>query len=194
MPRKSPVWEFFSSLLSDSTIAACLVCDKKVSRGSHRNNLSTTPLLNHLKQHPEEYEKVIGSRKQSKAPCSTPTTSVTLKTQIQPTIDQFNKSRQPWGAGEAVWKANTRRLVEMIAVDLEPLSVIGQPGFNLGVLTKTGLGNTPGVFTSGFLEKFINVPNVESPETLTVSTSFQPVIETIIHVSLYDVDIEQHQL
>ncbi|ELT89238.1 hypothetical protein CAPTEDRAFT_151095, partial [Capitella teleta] len=30
-------------------------------------------------------------------------TSVTVKTQIQPTIDQFNKSKQPWGAGEALW-------------------------------------------------------------------------------------------
>ncbi|ELU06615.1 hypothetical protein CAPTEDRAFT_189250 [Capitella teleta] len=49
---------------------------------------------------------------------------VTVKSQIQPTIDQFNKSKQPWGAREAVWKANTRHLVEMIAVDLDPLSVV----------------------------------------------------------------------
>ncbi|ELT98225.1 hypothetical protein CAPTEDRAFT_185083 [Capitella teleta] len=95
---------------------------------NNRNNLSTSPLPNHLKQQPREYETVAGSQNKAKTTCSTLTMSVvTVKTQVDPTaIDQFNKSRQPRGAKEAVWKANKRCLVEIITVDLKRLRERGE--------------------------------------------------------------------
>lgn len=102
-------------------MAICSVCKQTVSRGTKPSQYSTTPLKKHLaKHHPSVYEEVVA--KQRDAASAQPT----LK---QPSLQQALSEKRTWTRDDPKWKANARRLTEMVALDMEPLRVVEKEGF-----------------------------------------------------------------
>ncbi len=117
--KMSAVWEFFVVKKEDIRLAICNSCKNEVMRGGSRaKNFNTTNLISHLKfRHPEIYKdyqtKVIA--KQTALP--------TTKEPVQQTLDntiKFDKDRA---------KAITCKVIEMIAIDDQPFSIVEDFGF-----------------------------------------------------------------
>ena len=59
--NKNVVWSYFTESVDNPKFAACCLCDKSISQGSHIPKLKTTaPLMRHLKSvHPEAVSQEI---------------------------------------------------------------------------------------------------------------------------------------
>uniref|UniRef100_A0A7M4F2J3 BED-type domain-containing protein n=1 Tax=Crocodylus porosus TaxID=8502 RepID=A0A7M4F2J3_CROPO len=132
MPQKrvgSVVWDHFE-LADDPTYAICLHCRAKTSRGKGTKHMSTTGMLMHLRRHHPlalaSQPGTSGSMPEGKSP-SHSKTPVSPK-QRQATVEQWGKGRQKGGC---IARASeiTQSIGEMLAVDVQPFSLVERPGF-----------------------------------------------------------------
>jgi len=119
--RKSEILSYFV-VTADAHYVECKKCQEKISRGDRNTKtFNTTNLVQHLRKHSEEFkkyekEKADNASKQAKAPqqLSFPETEDCIK---------------PWNVNDPRAQRITCRLVEMIALDNQPFSVVKDSGF-----------------------------------------------------------------
>ncbi len=118
----SAVWTYFSISEKDPRTAICTTCNAEISRGgASAKTFSTSGLIYHLKsKHSDryaEYERNVAQKR--KTPPSTPTPSV---------ADVFEKARTFPSDGVKA-KGITQKIMEFIALDDQPFSVVEDVGF-----------------------------------------------------------------
>ena len=133
--KKSVIWMFFSVHKEDKSKAICLTCKEKVSQGgSNPKNFNTTNLRKHLQSHRDKYkefcEKEAAKRDETQeraAAASALQTSeqVSLK---QSTLEGLGE-RKKTSPDYPCTKELTYRLAVMIAIDLQPFSIVEDVGF-----------------------------------------------------------------
>ncbi|KAK7922400.1 hypothetical protein WMY93_009302 [Mugilogobius chulae] len=110
----SAVWEYFSLKNVDSATATCKICDLPVSRGGNcRAKFNTSNLIRHLSNHHRtEYEKCAAAAKPR-----------------QQTLAEAFQRREKLSRHADKYKQITEWIVEYIALDDQPISVVENVGF-----------------------------------------------------------------
>lgn len=113
--RKSPVWQFFD--IGEAGKAKCKKCQNFVKTGSCLSrNMNTTNLWNHMKlHHISDYQAL--SRKCEKSD------------QNQQTLPGFLEQHRKWANEDARSKKLDELIMEMIAADDQPFSIVEDVGF-----------------------------------------------------------------
>ncbi|XP_073671353.1 zinc finger BED domain-containing protein 4-like [Paramisgurnus dabryanus] len=126
----SAVWKHFKVSEKEAKTAVCRHCSAELSRGgASAKTYSTSSLIYHLKsKHPEhhaEYEKdtaaatATAAAKRKVAPGPTPT----------PSVADFLEKAKKFANDSAKAKGITKRIMEFIALDDQPFSVVEDVGF-----------------------------------------------------------------
>uniref|UniRef100_A0A1X7SH47 BED-type domain-containing protein n=1 Tax=Amphimedon queenslandica TaxID=400682 RepID=A0A1X7SH47_AMPQE len=122
--KRSPIWDFFT-VAEDTKFAQCNTCTLKVSRGGKSpKDYNTTNLKTHLKSHSSEYAKYEVKCQENKS-VSIPDQPV-LK---QLSLKESKERSQAWDINDARAQRVHRRIVDMIALDCQPFSVVEDLGF-----------------------------------------------------------------
>ncbi|XP_037016300.2 zinc finger BED domain-containing protein 4 [Artibeus jamaicensis] len=138
VPRNSPVlvpvhskktsklWNHFSVCSADPTKVACLHCGRTISRGKKPTNLGTSCLLRHL-------QRFHGSVLTTDVPQSTPPPPLGVR--VPPSAElsgtaSFDDTDEKFYDSHPVAKKITSLIAEMIALDLQPYSLVDNVGFN----------------------------------------------------------------
>ena len=123
-PKGSPYWQHFKISQQGVSMAQCTICNALVSCGNKPSQFSNTPLQKHLRNHHKaEYEALV-QKTQGESPREKP-----KETRIQVTLDELEKRKAKWSRDDEMWRRNGRRLAEMVALDMEPLSIVERSGF-----------------------------------------------------------------
>ena len=133
MEKRSLTWKYFSVCETDESKAQC-ICKTIISRGgSNTKSYSTSTLNNHLKnKHPDEYESITADK--HAAADNKPGTSSTPK-RLQPTLAQFSAHKRKWAIDSEEARKVHEAIGRMIAVDVQPYSVVEDVGFQNVVTT-----------------------------------------------------------
>lgn len=127
--RKSVVWQYFQLKEGDSSRAICTLCRTEFSRGGKdAKQHTTTPLMKHLRsKHPTEYNLC----NVSEASGTTTAQSQVKMGTTQSTITNFTSptSTKQWASDHPRAKAIHAAIGKMIAVDLQPYSIVEDTGF-----------------------------------------------------------------
>ncbi|XP_064083142.1 E3 SUMO-protein ligase ZBED1-like [Macrobrachium nipponense] len=122
--KRSEVWLYFEEHEYISAKVVCQICSDTVIHSGNTSNM-----LKHLKtKHESEYSELENKKKKELEQSETPTTS---KTKQMSLLDSFSRI----GAGgkypdeSPKKKAITNKLLKMIAIDLQPLSIVEDEGF-----------------------------------------------------------------
>ena len=128
--------DIFSVHHEDKSKAICLTCNEKVSRGgSNPKNFNTTNLRKHLQSHHDKYkefcEKEATKRDETQERVAA---ASVLKTKAQASLKQSTleglaERKKPLSPDHPHGKELTYRLVVMIAIDLQPFSIVEDVGF-----------------------------------------------------------------
>ena len=118
--KRSKVWEFFSP--RDSNNVVCKLCSVAVSQGCNKGSgKNTSNLWNHLqKKHEAEYKKVA----LQKLPKKRTHTEMTQKT-----VSELFDKMKVWKSADPKSKDIDKLILEMIATDNLPFSVVQNIGF-----------------------------------------------------------------
>jgi hypothetical protein len=130
---KSLVWKYFTASTSDSSLTLCNLCNAKVSRGGTTSKRQTTTgMLNHLKnKHQTEYESETKKKCQQQKRAASPSNlagSSKSKPRQMTLIETIQKT-QVWDISSPKAKAIHAKIAEMIAVDIQPISIVENQGF-----------------------------------------------------------------
>ena len=124
--KRSAIWSFFVVDKEDKSKAVCLTCEEKISRGGKQpKSFNTTNLrkhLEHTKGHEDKYKEYIEQEKKRQELLSG-------KGYKQVTLEALAEKRKPYAADHPRAKAITERIAEMMAVDLQPFSMVDDIGF-----------------------------------------------------------------
>ena len=126
--KKSPIWDYFT-LGEDTKFAVCKSCNKATSRGRNSTKVyNTTNLVNHLKSvHQDIHEEyqVKYQRKQEQDKANKPV----IITSKQLSLEEVQEKVRIWDINDARAQRVHRLVIEMIALDNQPFSVVEDPGF-----------------------------------------------------------------
>ena len=99
-------------------------CKEKVSRGGkHPKSFNTSNLRKHLEGHEDKFKDYIEQEKKRQE------LSSNKGSYKQVTLEALTEKRKPYAADHPRAKVITQRIAEMIAVDLQPFSIVGNVGF-----------------------------------------------------------------
>ena len=119
--KKSEIWSYFI-VTEDAHYAECKKCKVKISRGDRNTKtFNTTNLVQHLRKHSEEFKKFEKEKADN--------ASNQAKTPQQLSLPETEDRVKPWNINDPRAQRITRRLVEMIALDSQPFSVVEDSGF-----------------------------------------------------------------
>ncbi|XP_012645038.1 zinc finger BED domain-containing protein 4 [Microcebus murinus] len=124
--KTSKLWNHFSICSADSTKVVCLHCGRTISRGKKPTNLGTSCLLRHLQRFhgnvlkTDASETARPSPPDRRAPPSTESSGVS----------SFDDTNEKFYDSHPVAKKITSLIAEMIALDLQPYSLVDNVGFN----------------------------------------------------------------
>lgn len=118
----SAVWKYFEVSETNNKIAVCNSCKAPVMRGgAKRHSFNTTNLIMHLKSHhPEHHEEFLKSKQEKTPPA---------KTCQQPLLQSFDKATK-YSSDHPKVKALNNKIMEFIALDNQPFSVVEDVGFS----------------------------------------------------------------
>ena len=130
----SAVWEFFSISEKDRRFAICKTCSIEVSRGGNTTkDFNTTNLRAHLQsRHAAEYNDFLKADKKRLDALAAKKLKSASTSQTPSVATAFEKVK-PLPADSARAKGGTKKIMEMIALDDEPFTVVEKRGFR-GVL------------------------------------------------------------
>ena len=120
----SPVWNFFKVFDKDIKFAICNVCGSEIPRGgSQQSHFNTTNMIRHIRtRHRTQYAEYEKMNKPKLTSLSSPSLS-------QPTVSDAFKVREPYSRDSKKWKEITQKILELICLDEQPLSVKEDTGF-----------------------------------------------------------------
>ncbi|XDB51086.1 hypothetical protein AB1E18_004640 [Capra hircus] len=124
--KTSKLWNHFSTCSADPTKVACLHCGRTISRGKKPTNLGTSCLLRHLQRFHGGVLKPEGARA---APPSPPGAQAPLGPPSAGAAASDDGSEKFYDS-HPVAKKITSLIAEMIALDLQPYSLVDNVGFN----------------------------------------------------------------
>ncbi|XP_065641182.1 zinc finger BED domain-containing protein 4-like [Hydra vulgaris] len=139
---RSWVWKYFTIFLENTSIAICNTCKLKVSRGNKEKkskSFNTTNMLCHInikhkemaskelklnaeenKRKAESEKNVFKKIKSTEASCSK---------QSQQTLFETLARKKPWDINDHRSKLINNYIAEVIAVDIQPFSIVEDIGF-----------------------------------------------------------------
>ena len=122
----SAVWAYFTVSREDTRIAVCNTCKVEVMRGGCRvKSFNTINLMSHLKnRHPEVHKQCQEANVASKQ-AKTKTATAAVGSPIQQALDKTKK----FAKDSAKAKSITNKVMEMIALDNQPFSIVEDRGF-----------------------------------------------------------------
>ena len=122
--KKSAIWAFYSVSLNDASKAVCHTCNELVSRGGKSpRSFNTTNLRKHLEAHPDKYKEFSTMEDES---CKEKEKSNGNR---QVTLETLLDKQKPYSIDNPRSKLLSHRIAEMMAVDLQPFSIVDDPGF-----------------------------------------------------------------
>ncbi|XP_004845422.1 zinc finger BED domain-containing protein 4 [Heterocephalus glaber] len=124
--KTSKLWNHFSICSADSTKVVCLHCGRTISRGKKPTNLGTSCLLRHLQRFHGHVLKTDTS--EPVLPCSVAGQGP-LSSEV-PGASSFSDSNEKLYDSHPVAKKITSLIAEMIALDLQPYSLVDNVGFS----------------------------------------------------------------
>lgn len=129
--NRSFIWNFFTVCERDSSKASCNKCKAIISRGKTVTTFSTKPSINHLSSlHPVEYKAVTQQTDAKASAVQHQLSAHTASGPKQLTVDESFRQMKPWPSDHKTAVLGTRRIAEMIAVDLQPFSIVEDIGFH----------------------------------------------------------------
>ena len=153
--KRSPLWNYFDEVVGDPTNVTCKVgeCKQIISRGKtgkERSRLSNTGMRGHLKStHKDEYAELLHKEKDIEDAIATTEMGVleadetensgvtifTLRTQkkrksfFQQHLPDMVQAKQCYDVNDPRAKDKHRGILTMIVTDLQPFSILNDPGF-----------------------------------------------------------------
>lgn len=140
--KTSYIWNYFSLKSDDSSKSICTLCKTVISRGKKPSEYSTKPMLNHLSvHHPKahgDYKKLTKASKEqiggSSNASNTTVSGIVMRGSCalspnQPSVPDVLQKSVPWPRKHKTAALATKRLTEMLALDLQPFSVVENVGF-----------------------------------------------------------------
>ena len=130
--RRNLSYGFFAVHKEDKSKAICLTCNEKVSRGgSNPKNFNTTNLCKHLQGHSDEYKKFCEKEvtKQEETGAANTQLASAQASLKQIILQGLAERRKPFPPDHPRAKELTYRVAEMIAIDLQPFSVVEDVSF-----------------------------------------------------------------
>ena len=129
--KKSVVWNYFK-VCENNKYAACNHCKEQVSRGGRSSKTyNTSNLKAHLKKHDELYREFLEKEQETtrqEQPKETGATSSGATKQIS--IGECIQRTQVWDINDPKSQAVHQKIVEMMALDFQPLSIVDDKGFS----------------------------------------------------------------
>jgi hypothetical protein len=139
LKQRSVVWKLFKIADDDKTKAICQLCNTQISRGQKVGYFNTTNMWKHLStKHDKELkeEKEKEEKKQEKKrtlPLHFSTTKKLTKaakdSSKQLTLQESVDQRKIWDINDKRSQKIHKYIGEMIAIDLQPFSVVEDIGF-----------------------------------------------------------------
>ncbi|XP_049627499.1 zinc finger BED domain-containing protein 4 isoform X2 [Suncus etruscus] len=122
--KTSKLWNHFSICSADPTKVVCLHCGRTISRGKKPTNLGTSCLLRHLQRF---HGSVLKTDVPETARPSSPGPPISLSTDVS---TSSNSTTEKFYDSHPVAKKITSLVAEMIALDLQPYSLVNNVGFS----------------------------------------------------------------
>ncbi|XP_049326832.1 zinc finger BED domain-containing protein 4-like [Astyanax mexicanus] len=122
----SAVWRFFRVSEQDIKHAVCNTCSANVLRGGSKvRNFNTTNLITHLKaHHPDKYTEYMTVKEETRTAPRTP-----AKPAASQPIDELLQKSKKFDRNSPKATAITAKVMEFIALDDQPFSVVEDIGF-----------------------------------------------------------------
>ena len=135
--KSSVVWDFYEVKYTDDSQAICKLCNTEISRGKAKDRrFSTSALYTHMRaKHNSELTRAENERKDTltSLPAASATASSTSdqkrKRWTDTTLEDVVAKKQRWGSNHPLAIIATKHLGEMIALDLQPYSIVEDVGF-----------------------------------------------------------------
>ena len=125
--KTSGIWTYFEINSSESNKVICLTCKEKISRGGSKSTkFNTSNLRKHLMTHKEEYKRLVDDEKKREERTKKKGNGVELQ---QTTLESMVERCKSYSADRPRAKAITNHVAEMMATDLQPLSIVSDVGF-----------------------------------------------------------------
>ena len=126
--KRAVIWAYYTLDPEDTKFAKCNTCGEKVSRGGNSaKSHNTTNLVNHVKKkHTEVFHEFTEKRLQSENESGKGNKKSLLK---QTTLLEARDRVKPWDVNDKRAQLIHCRIVEMIALDSQPFSVVEDLGF-----------------------------------------------------------------
>ena len=123
----SAVWEYFKIKVEDTSIAICNTCNGEVKRGGSRTkSYNTTNQRAHLEhRHESLFKELKLKEKESAKTTQAPPKTTAIEGPIQQALDKV----KPYVKDSAKAKSITSKIMEMIALDDQPFSIVEDQGF-----------------------------------------------------------------
>ena len=124
--KTSKLWNHFSICSADSTKVVCLHCGRTISRGKKPTNLGTSCLLRHLQRfHGHVLKNDVSEATLSRSPGIRRPLGIELSGP-----SSFRDPTEKFYDSHPVAKKITSLITEMIALDLQPYSLVDNVAFN----------------------------------------------------------------
>ncbi|XP_033888109.3 zinc finger BED domain-containing protein 4-like [Acipenser ruthenus] len=127
--KTSKLWNHFSICTTDPTNVVCLHCSRTISRGKKTTNLGTSCLFRHMQRfHGNVLEnKSNVSRVMVSSSADLQARSDSMETTTATTSEDSNEKYNEY---HPIAKKITKLVAEMLALDLQPSSLVENDGFN----------------------------------------------------------------
>ena len=129
--KKSVTWILFAIHEEDKSKTICLTCNEKVSRGGNNpKHFNMTNLRKHLQSHSSEYKKFCEKEATKREEIAAANTQASVQARLkQITLQDLAKRRKPFPSNHPCAKELTYCLAEMIAINLQPFSIVEDVSF-----------------------------------------------------------------
>lgn len=136
MDKRSPIWKIFR-ICEDENKAKCTLCSAVISRGcGSARSFTTTAMNNHMSyRHPDELKLIKNQRLKQTATSAQSTSGsqevgIQQSVEAQPTLRDFIGKRKKWYQSSPEAQKVHMAIGKMIAVDIQPYSIVDDKGFN----------------------------------------------------------------
>ena len=128
--KKSVVWNYFK-VCENNKYAACNHCKEQVSRGGRSSKkYNTSNLKAHLKKHDELYRVSRKGAGNDEARTAKETGATSSGATKQISIGECIQCTRVWDINDPKSQAVHQKIVEMMALDFQPLSIVDDKGFS----------------------------------------------------------------
>ncbi|KAJ3612478.1 hypothetical protein NHX12_020753 [Muraenolepis orangiensis] len=119
--KTSKLWNHFSISPTDPTKVVCLHCNRTISRGKKTTNLGTSCLFRHMQRF---HGHVLESNSNSG---NMPSAEIQVKRELAET-SSYEQNGEKFDENHSVAKKITKLIAEMLALDLQPSSLVENSG------------------------------------------------------------------